>query len=447
MDAWLKRRDSGPRPGLGWIAAVVAVTVVGVTWRFLYVFDFHPPEANIFSDMKMYVTAALRLNDSAYQPGIADALFPPGTAYLLAVLHGWWGDWMAAAAVFVLLSALVPLLLAVIGCRLYGWRVGLGAMALSSLYFPFVDYTGYFLAETPYTFLLLLALTLMTVALSSARRLVFVAASLGAGLALGAAAGFKSVVLLPGLFLIIYIAWAGWRGRWRPLPAFLSLGLIGMSVVLAPLAERCTRLNEGGFCLISTNGALNVLLGHYGELRQAEFYDDGRAIRHHFGLPVSVLRGYRGVEKFPFGVYENDKVFNKAMEWMRDNPGTALHYSLNHVFDLFLWPHWPTSHQPHKTWATLSMQFYLIFLLPAMMWWLLRSFPTWRRLDARGMPEALLFLPLLGVMAVAFLTAGEPRLRIPYDGFAILLALRGYEEVFSKACVTEVCGTPTGEGA
>jgi 4-amino-4-deoxy-L-arabinose transferase-like glycosyltransferase len=376
--------------------------------------------------MKMYVTAALRSTDPAYTPTIADTIFPPGTAFYLAMLHRLTGDWTAAAVMQVVLSALVPILLAAIAWRLYDQRVALGTLAAASLYFPFVDYSGYFLSETPYTFLLVLALALLVAALMAGQRGRLVALSFGSGAALGGAAMFKSVVLLPGLFLIIYIAGVAWRRRWRSLPALLLPGVIGMAVVLIPVAARCTRLNEGNFCLISTNGPLNVLLGHYGELRRAEFYDDVRHFRHHFGLPASILRGYGNVENFPFGVYDGDKVMAAAIEWVRQNPGTALMYSCNHVLDLFLWPHWPTSHQGHRLWATVFMQIYLVLILVPMIFVVGACVGRLWRLDRGALPEALLFLPLIGVAVVAFLTAGEPRLRIPYDGFAIILAARGF---------------------
>ena len=48
------------------------------------------------------------------------------------------------------------------------------------------------------------------------------------------------------------------------------------------------------------------------------------------------------------------------------------------------------------------------------------------RPHAGGLPEALLFLPMLGLMLGVFLTIGEARYRIPFDGFMILLAARWY---------------------
>jgi hypothetical protein len=46
------------------------------------------------------------------------------------------------------------------------------------------------------------------------------------------------------------------------------------------------------------------------------------------------------------------------------------------------------------------------------------------RADARA--EWLLLLPVLGVMATVFASIGEVRYRVPFDGFLIVLAARGY---------------------
>ncbi|HLX29076.1 MAG TPA: hypothetical protein VKV24_11405, partial [Casimicrobiaceae bacterium] len=43
-----------------------------------------------------------------------------------------------------------------------------------------------------------------------------------------------------------------------------------------------------------------------------------------------------------------------------------------------------------------------------------------------SLPEWILFAPLLGLMGTVFLTLGEVRYRIPFDGLLIILAARGY---------------------
>jgi hypothetical protein len=48
------------------------------------------------------------------------------------------------------------------------------------------------------------------------------------------------------------------------------------------------------------------------------------------------------------------------------------------------------------------------------------------RLDARSLPEWLLLAPLLGLMATVFVTIGEVRYRVPFDGLLIVLAARTY---------------------
>jgi hypothetical protein len=48
------------------------------------------------------------------------------------------------------------------------------------------------------------------------------------------------------------------------------------------------------------------------------------------------------------------------------------------------------------------------------------------QLEAQSLPEWLLLAPLPGLMGTVFVTLGEVRYRVPFDGLLIVLAARNY---------------------
>jgi hypothetical protein len=54
------------------------------------------------------------------------------------------------------------------------------------------------------------------------------------------------------------------------------------------------------------------------------------------------------------------------------------------------------------------------------------NFRKMLRLEPDVLGDLLILLPVLGICIGAFITVGEVRYRIPFDGFLILLAARAY---------------------
>ncbi len=421
----------------------LSIFAAGLVIRYLYIFNWHRMGDYLFSDMDGYYAVCKNFLNPEYVEGMADTVHPPGTKYYFGTLMAiemWWTRSSLAQppfglAMFVqfILSCLVPLMLGGIALSLYGRRTALIVLAIASLYYPLFDYFAYLLSEGPFMFCMVGSFWLLALSLTRTGVGVAVYALFG-GVLLGCSAALKSVSMVSAfLVLIALITIARVHGqRWiRPIAA----AIIGFLLILTPLSIRATRLSnddvarkrgEVHFCVIANDAARNILLGHYGDVGSMIFQDSDRFTYFEFGSPSAAQKGYSKKKTWDIGVYENSKLMKVALEWIAANPVEALLLSFEHFFDLGLGTLcWPSSVM-HKLWVKAFYYIFLILLLfPALMYiWLnAKKFLTLKP-DYCG--DLLVFLPLVGISFAAFISLGEPRYRVPYDGFIILLAVRMY---------------------
>lgn len=382
----------------------------GLFFRWYYLFVLHPLTRYLYSDMKSYADLAWRLYSPGYHPAVIDVFYPPGTALFFGALIRLYPSWSIVMFAQFVMSVSIPVIIALISWELYGKRVALISLLIASLYFPFVEYAAYFLSENPFTFFFLLAFWLLVKSLKSPYRRRAILWGLFFGIATGVASMFRNVLLLPILFILVYLLLIG-KGR------IILASLLGIALVLVPVARWCTRANEGKFCVISNNGALGVLQGHYGNTGHFYFQDSARGLYYEFGSPASLQKGMVEKSYFSFGTYESSKVLETAWNWISRHPAQAFQLSFAHIADLFVGTiAWPTSHTAQKPWMEAYQYLYLIFILLPAVYYIIRSKAT----------DLLLMLPLFGLLATVFITIGEPRYRIPFDSLLIILAARAY---------------------
>ena len=432
-----------PLPLIG----AATVYAIGIVIRYLYIFVWHPAADYRYSFMTMYYTAAKNYRDAAYVPGIRDTLVPPGMGYFIGMTR--WPNpldpsqpnLMPAYAAQLLLSCLVPLVLGLIALELYDRRAALLTVAIASLYFPFIDYAGYFLAEGPFLFFLVLAFWLLVRSLRAQgwRGWGFLFA-LFAGLTLGIAAAFKSVALAAGLCVLAALLWLSHK-RGLAVRRTILGGAAGLLLVLIPLSVRATRLNEGKFCLIANDWPRTFLLGHCGaddhgrRCSRINFEDT----EHYFMSPAAFERSDDGAITVPFKAFESSKLLEKGLEDIRKAPVDSCLSSFQHIFDLTFnnlpWPSGavadkddPQERKDHLAslhpWVETFQKFFIVFLLFPACIYLYRNAGAHIKGNLPG--ELLVLMPPIAIMAAAFLFVGEARYRIPFDGFVILLAARQY---------------------
>ena len=420
---------SGIARGLGgpFLAESLAVScfLAGALLRYLYIFHWHPAKDYLFSDMKGYLQNAQNFLNPAYIPNFEDTVFPPGTGWYLGITLYVDPSWGLFHALQLLLSILIPIVLAGLAYDLYGRRVALGVLGMASLYFPFMDYAGYVLAETPLTFFFSAGMWLMVRSLKAQGPRGALGFAAGSGLSFGLACIFKSSAIACGGLTAAVLGLMAWKHR-LPLGKRYLAAAAGIVLVLVPVSIRNTKASEGRFCLVANQTGVNFLLGKRGPVFICKFFDPKRGLNFEFGSPSATQRGYRKEEEFQIGVYEDAELMRVGWEWTKEHPGEAFLGSLEHVSDLFFFVRpWPSCEvEPLKPWVRLFQFVFLgLVLMPAVIYLgskgldLLRLAPT-------AWSEALLITPLVAMMLVAFLFIGEPRHRIPFDGLLMILAAR-----------------------
>ncbi len=408
---------------------------LGVVWRFLHITRWHDPRKFVYSDMAMYVGLAKRLAKPGYVVNIGDITHPPGLTWLLMFFNAIDPTQQKLVYFSFVVCALVPLAVGALGWVTLGKRTAQGSIAVSSAYFAFVDYGGYFLAEIHIALVATLTFVVYLVAMKLASReptrrrtAGFIALATLAGFLFSVAMALKMVAMPAVLgFCALHLVFSRTpklRGRILVFAVFL----LSAAPLTVKLVHRCTVANEGHFCSGSNKSAADFLLGHYGRIEGIEWRDPatpGFVVA--FGSPAAYQHGYREKKVVPFLITNQKKNAEFAWKWVGEHPAEAIVLSFEHVWDCFggsyPWPAnstgaWPASYATHY-----AFLFFVFF--PAMV--LLAD--VLRRRGVLGFLrsiELLIVSPIIGVCVAVFAASGETRYRIPWDGVFIVLGVEAY---------------------
>lgn len=387
--------------------------IVGLIWRTYYVLIVHVPTAFLYSDMKGYEVRALLALDPEYTGSIADTVYPPGMHLFLALTYLIAGDWTLFLLLQWLGVCLLPLMIAWLGKEIFSPRVGHISLITASLYFPLFDYGGYFLAEASF---ILLTYGFACAAWCSYRERSVLCTAI-AGILYGLLGVFKSIGLFTMLPLVVLLLLKSRR------VTIVVTFLLALGTVLVPSSYRCTRLNEGAFCLIDNNAGGNVLQGHAGnDVRGGIWHDAVRGIHFEFTFPTYANLGRFRMLELPFGYYESSKNIALAYQWCSDNPGTCLQESLISAYNnLRPLGAWPTA----DMWPALAKGFMWVFLVLLFVPSLLLLLTT--KCTANRKWCLVMLSPFVMLMVASMLTMGSTRYRVPLDGFFILMSSQFYD--------------------
>ncbi len=439
------------------LVALVAYAV-GVWWRVKYIAVWHDPRKFVYSDMKMYWDLGIRLAKPGYVPRPNDVTHPPGVSELIAYFARIDGERLgllekksfveefskialegkALGQLVQLqlgLSILVPLCVGFLGWVAFGRRTALLAVAVASLYYPFVEYGGYFLAEIYMMVLAPLVVGLYLLAVRVADRGGW--KHLVAALGIAAVAGFlffltlaMKMVALPAVLGFLAVHFLFTRGPARRLrAAVIAVLLLAATPGTIGISNRCTAANEGTFCFGSNKSGADFLLGHYGRI-QGISWKPKKGPHYSFGSPSAYQHGYRDVPEVSFGIFDSKANEQAAWQWIRKNPAQAVVLSSEHVADSFVgalpWPAYATNF-----WlgAQAALYLFILFLL----------FPTGMLLvdvlRQRGVlgflrsMELAIISPIFGVCLAVAIATGEIRYRLPWDGVFMVLAIEWYRRL------------------
>jgi len=276
-----------------------------------------------------------------------------------------------------------------LGRRLFNPTVGLVAPGLAAVYAYLVYYAAALLTETFYMVALLVALdAALDLAASPSWKKWTVL-----GMALGAAAVLRQVVLL---FIPVLLLWLLWQGRprvkvWHPL---LPLALIGLWI--APWTIR-NYLVYDHFLLLNSNSGY-ALWASVHPVQGTNFYGLNLA-----PLPPE-LRGLNEAQM-------NDILTRQGFQFILDDPLRYLLLTLNKAKDQFIF--WPA---PQSGLLSNIMRVGSFGLaLPLMLYGLFLARRSWRRC-------LLLLLFAVVYNAIHLLTWPAVRYRLPVDAVMLLYA-------------------------
>ena len=271
-------------------------------------------------------------------------LTPPGAPLFFAFLYARDPTLSLAVGAMLALAILLPLAVGGLGWAAFGKTTGKIAMAISSVYFPFIDYGGHFLTETPMTLLFALTMLLYLLAMRQPSAAPVLGWSVATGVALSITIAFK-VVALPAMVCMVLAHLFLFRPAGdtairrvtasRRLRVFAAMGVfLGAIPLTAAMSIRCARGNEGRMCFVCTKGPSDFLLGHYGRVQGIRWRSDTGHVEHAFSA-AAIQHGYKELRVVPFDIADGPANSAAAWHWIGAHPVEALVLSCEHVYNLF----------------------------------------------------------------------------------------------------------------
>lgn len=417
VSVWGAEGSSLRLPSLANVLAAVAY-LLGAVWRTLDILVWHDPRKHIYSDMQLYLETAKNFmaGDAPYTP--IQAIHTPGTSKIIATFYSV-DPTLGSLIGFQLAIALVtPLAAGALAVAMFGWKAAPWAVAISSLYFPFVDYAGYLLSDAYLALCVPLCMGCYLWATSAKRWMRAALVGALAGVLLFLAFSFKAIGL-PTLVGFALLHWclskrSSFRMRTVAFAAMLATAAPGIGAITV----RCTSINRGRVCLGSNKMGGDFLLGHYGRIGGVRFTD------FHTSSPSQGQHGYTEWKTVPHSFTDNEANIGLAWQWIRYHPEESLVLSLEHVADLLGATHpWPSFNTPRRALAQGFNYLFIVFLLLPT---LVRLLDIWRSRGAAELlrsEQLLLFSPILTLAAMVFVATGEARYRIPFDSIFIVLTV------------------------
>jgi 4-amino-4-deoxy-L-arabinose transferase-like glycosyltransferase len=380
--------------------------------RCYYIFFLHPPERFIYSDMQGYYERALKIANGMPQ-NVADTLTAPGTHFFYSICFYTGHPFLILKLMNLFISLLSCYFIFLITKELFSRRSALIAFFISSINFLFIDFTGYILSETPFIFFFSLLFYLMiksTKASNVPKKCIFLTL---AGLCSSIAVAIRPGILI---FILLFILWnlMNWKKQKVISTLFFVLGYLPIYTLLTFHTYQLT----GNTGFVSTNGGLNFYQGR-SHVKDIRFIDSQRGFQFLFASPVAVQKGYDFNTSFDFGPYESARLFEEGMKEARKDIPRTIFFSLEHILDLFhttvIWPSCCAGGSIEKIVKYFNIFFIYIIILPSILP-LLFNFRRFAFSNA-----LLLYIALGSNIIVTMIYYGDPRFRVPFDMFSIIL--------------------------
>lgn len=418
--------------------SLVILFLAALAVRLLWNLKIHPPLDYVYSDMGGYMERATTRLDHPGERFPYFTLFPWGTHVLLSLVKATFGRTNGAAIgiVYALFGALAVAYTAAVAGRLTRrpwivWTVG----AILVLHYPWISLGGYALSEPPFTFFLSAA-TFHALRLADRPRPLD-AWLFGVSVALGAIFRPQILVSLVLLAPLLVIHRGAFRRLLRPASLRLLPAIAVPIALIFALSAWRMHFHTGELGLISSNGPLNYAFGRCHALSISARAPDRKS-----GYSPTSLGGLAKYEEtHKQSLFKVDPAMGKAITFdghIWDGPPLRkiaancvkktgiwrqVKYAITHVVLLWgynvVWPDMgqkPEFRRPMEISGTVS----LVAVLPGAVAGFALS------LRRRRERHLLVALQVWSLLVVAMLYFGDSRLRVPYDGILLLLAVYAY---------------------
>jgi hypothetical protein len=417
-------------------AFVVGLGIIGLVGRCIFSW-LHDPREYIGSDMKLYIDMARRWANPGYVLTAVDVTHPPAGAMMFSYLYRWDPTLKLATFAMLFLSLCVPPVMFALGKAAFDRKTGWALFGATAIYFPFVDYGGYFLTEIPMTLLVTgtIATMLWTTKQTTTKRVI--GGAVAAGLLCSAAITFKFVALpcvlcLAILFVLVPNATIPRKVRIGALAALL----LAATPLTFAASRRCTKANNGHICFVSNKGPADFLLGHHGRFELLEWHDEAHRATILFGSPAAYQHGYRERQSVNFAITDGEKNAAEAWSFIKRYPAESFTLSIEHVYDLFGTMPWPSIMAGFWPMTEIYHYVFLLFVFfPA----LLLFYEIAREKGLKGLlasREVLVISPIAGLFFSVMVATGEARYRIPFDGLFFVCAVEFYRRYAKRKTAT-----------
>ena len=398
--------------------------IAGTIWRWYMVYVAYRPSEHIFSDMKAYFDVARRMLIPGRIMDALDLIQPAGTSVMLAGSLFFTNSLAVADALWFTLSAITPVFWFFTARDLFGMKVGVITGIWTAFHFTSITFASLFMSENPFTFLIAAGWMCFAKAITGIpkRRWQWAAA---AGALWGLSVLFRAQGLCLLLMLVVMAVY-DWMRTGMPLKSLklqirrpVIQAMIGFIVVASGLGLFFS-MRSGRPMLTSLNFGCTLLMGHLPDAAEVRFEPAGKGYYHAYGNPAVQQRRPKERYVFPFSIEDAKSSMPAAVELFQNDPLRWIMMSVKGGGESFFGNDpWPSNQMPFANWVRLYESWFLLFgILPGCA--MVLHAVACKVLPLR--PVAMMALPIFGVWLMSFITQGESRYRVPFDGQFIILA-------------------------
>ncbi len=402
---------------------LLLIAIFSFTVNLLNAYLYISPFDHAYSDMRGYLERGYRIavNDNFIS---FDAFYPPGTAFLYALVFKCFGFALGCHMIIIIQAAMIAGAAFITGLtarELFSTsRLPLIIALGVACYYPFISQASFFMSEPAFIFTGLLGQHLYIRSLrigGNHRRFCYIGFLFAICLLIkGQGIGF----VLACLACLIFRR----ASHLRPFAGTL-VGSLTVVLLLQMFLNRAIASTPGFY--LAANDSFNTYLGQ--SRREAVgcldrkggyfyiFHQNNAFFDHRLLIPVTL----------PTSILDREYFSEQTRSLWREDPWRQLVRSAHSVRELFsIIPHWPLRNVEHAQKHDVTPQWVALFLvsLPA-----IYSVVIAVRRRRFIFEVTFLLVPVLAMAGIAFLSMGQPRYLIPFHYNIFLLTIPAYLEL------------------